>query len=68
LGESALNVVLTQLKSVARAEWVDKTTSTASIKSHFIGISPHWSRRRALAIYYPNFLAPTFLNFCILPE
>src|SRR5271156_2592422 len=34
LGESALNVVLTQSKSVACAAWTDITASTA--KSHFI--------------------------------
>src|SRR5580658_9040268 len=36
LGESALNVVLTQLRSVAYAEWTDITASTAAVKSHFI--------------------------------
>src|ERR1700730_6509977 len=63
LGESALNVVLTQLKSVACAERVDITTSTASVKSHFIGISPHWSRRHALAISYSDFGPPVFKFF-----
>jgi hypothetical protein len=35
-----INVVLTQPKSVARAEWLDITTSIATIKSRFIHISP----------------------------
>jgi hypothetical protein len=33
-------VVLTQPKSVARAEWLDITTRTATIKSNFIHMSP----------------------------
>src|ERR1035437_4401171 len=39
-GESALNVVLTQPKSVARAELIDITTSAATKKSDFIRKSP----------------------------
>src|SRR5580700_6747135 len=48
LGENALNVVLTQLKSVACAEPRGIAASTATIKSHFIRVSPHRLRRRAL--------------------
>jgi hypothetical protein len=32
--------VLTQAKSEACAGWIDSPASTATIKSHFIGISP----------------------------
>src|ERR1035437_7476692 len=39
-GESALNVVLTQPKSVARAELIDITTSAATKKIDFIRKSP----------------------------
>jgi hypothetical protein len=50
LGESALNVVLTQPKSVAWAEWMDITVVAAAIKSHFIFDSPHELRRQAPAL------------------
>src|SRR5580692_7273415 len=62
LGESALNVVLTQSKSVACAEWIDTPTSTAAMKSRFIRISPHWLRRNASAPSYSDF-GPAVFEF-----
>src|ERR1700722_12632270 len=54
LGESALNVVLTQLKSVACAERVDITTRTAGIKANFI-LNPRFGSDGALlALSYPD--------------
>src|ERR1700733_10962991 len=45
LGESALNVVLMQSKSVACAAWTDITASTAKsdfICNHRMGCEPRW--------------------------
>src|ERR1700690_1371943 len=40
LGDSTLNVVLTQLRSVACADWLDRIASTAANKNRFIRKSP----------------------------
>src|ERR1700730_15016616 len=65
LAENALNVVLTQLKSVEFAERRGIASSTDTIKSHFIRVSPHRLRRLALAKSI-LILALTLLNFCVL--